>query len=82
MIVQVKNAIQNHMFKESFSEPVPHLEYRDSTRDLVRFIDFLDRFVQANQEIIRDHDEKVSRRKKTRRVVPDRYFREATSLMT
>ena len=44
-------------------------------------MDFLERFVVANEKLIRDHDEKVRLGKKTRRVVPDNMFREATKLM-
>ena len=69
------------MSKEDHTNAVPNLEYKDGSHAFARFMDFLERFVAANQELVRDHEEKVRRGKKTRRVVPDRYFRRATNLM-
>ena len=69
------------MTKEDYAV-TPNLEYKDGAHSFSRFIDFLERFVQANQELLRDHDEKVSRGKKTKRVIPDRYFRETTAVMS
>ena len=45
-------------------------------------MDFLERFVNANLELIRDHDAKVRIGKKTRRVIPDPLFRETTRIMS
>ena len=51
---------------------------RDGTSALQRLMDWLERFVVANEELIRDHETKVKVGKKTRRVKPDSLFREAT----
>ena len=46
-----------------------------------RLMDFLERFVNANLELIRDHEAKVRIGKKTRRVIPDQLFYETTRIM-
>jgi len=46
-----------------------------------RLIDWLDRFVPANLALIKDHEEKVRLGKKTRRVIPDQLFCQATEIM-
>ena len=55
--------------------------HKDGTSAMTRITDFLERFVVANEELIRDHDFKTKEGKKTRRKVPDQMFREATKLM-
>ena len=44
-------------------------------------MDFLERFVNANLELIRDHEAKLRIGKKTRRVIPDPLFYETTRIM-
>lgn len=78
--MHVKSVLNNYMSKQDYTV-TPNLEYKDGSHSFSRFVDFLERFVQANQELIRDHDEKQSRGKKTRRIIPDRYFREVTLIM-
>ena len=80
VIMHVKSVLNNYMSKQDYTV-TPNLEYKDGSHSLSRFVDFLERFVQANQELIRDHDEKQSQGKKTRRIIPDRYFREVTQIM-
>ena len=48
----------------------------------MRLADFLERFVKANEELIKDHEDKLARRKRTRRVVPDSIFIEVTRIMS
>lgn len=38
--------------------------------------------MKANEELIRDHEDKLSRRKRTRRVVPDSLFIQVTRIMS
>lgn len=54
---------------------------KEGTMALQRLMDWLERFVIANEALIKDHDTKVRIGKKTRRVKPDRLFRETTRLM-
>ena len=55
--------------------------HKDGTQALQRLMDFLERFVNANLELIRDHEAKVRIGKKTRRVIPDPLFLETTRIM-
>ena len=59
----------------------PQAAYKDGSHALQRVIDWLLRFTDANERLIKDHDDKVHIGKKTRRKVPDSLFREATKIM-
>ena len=52
--------------------------YRDQSDAFMKLVEFLRRFVVANQEVIRDHQEKLKKGKRTRRVVPNKLFIEVT----
>ena len=45
-------------------------------------MDWLERFVLANEAIIKDDEVKTQAGKKTRRVKPDALFRECTTVMS
>ena len=61
---------------------MPSNEHKAGTHNFQRLTDFLERFVTANEELIKDHQDKLSRGKKTRRVVPDSLFIEVTRIMS
>ena len=56
--------------------------HRSGTEALGYVVDLLERYIGPNTAIILDHDNKLAKRKRTRRDVPDRLFRDATRVMT
>jgi len=75
-----KQITRSYILQEDYLK-LPQHQHKEGTHALQRLIDFLDRFVQANQELIRDHEKKLRLGKKTRRVVPDQLFYRATDTM-
>lgn len=80
-LVHVKNVLEQHICKEEYIATETNIIYRDASHAFSMCVDFLERYAQVNLDLIRDHDFKMSINKKTRRAIPDRYFREATELM-
>ena len=80
MVTTVNEVCSTYMIAEEHLS-VPFTVHKDGTRALCRFMDFLERFVTANQALIASHEEKLASGKRTRRVVPTRMFRHVTTVM-
>ena len=77
---QCNKIIEENMVHGEFKTS-PYSHYKDGCRAFMRIIDFLERFVPANQHLIQDHQNKLQAKKKTRRYVPTREFIQITEIM-
>ena len=56
-------------------------QYKEGNMSFWRLIDFLKRFVAANQALIKDHQQKLKAKKKTRRYKLPKEFLTLTDIM-
>ena len=73
--------IDENMLHEEY-KTTPYSHYKDGCRSFMRIVDFLERFVPANQHLIMDHQSKLQAKKKTRRYVPTQEFVAITDIMS
>ena len=80
MIHTVKKVIEEKMIQEDHYLG-ENSAYKEGTLAFTRLLDWLERFVEANKKLIADHEDKVKKGKKTRRIIPDKLFIETTEVM-
>lgn len=72
--------IEQYMAVKEYTS-IPYKLYREGDKKFLRLIEFLEKFVPANEILIRDHKQKLENGKKTRRIKISPQFERITKIM-